>query len=128
MNEVNLSSDNENLPPREERGSKPEAKAGARSASSHQTLRPRALWLFGLGALLPLAASVAYGASQYNAQDRQVMRTTEQQRDFVPTVRVAKVRAADSAMTVNLPATLAFAAANIFTRANGYIKRAGRYR
>jgi RND family efflux transporter MFP subunit len=50
------------------------------------------------------------------------MRTTEQQRDFVPAVRVAQVLAADSAMTVNLPATtLAYAAANIFARANGYI-------
>ena len=49
--------------------------------------------------------------------------TAEQQRDFVPTVRVAKARAADSEMTVTLPATtLAFAAANIFARANGYIE------
>jgi RND family efflux transporter MFP subunit len=66
---------------------------------------------------------VAYGAVQRNGQDRQVMRTTGQQRDFVPTVRVAKVRAADSEMTVSLPATtLAFASANIFARANGYIE------
>jgi hypothetical protein len=41
----------------------------------------------------------AYGASQHNAQDRQVMRTTEQQRDLVPTVRVAQLRAADSEIT-----------------------------
>jgi hypothetical protein len=49
-----------------------------------------------LGALLPLAVGVTYGASQHNAQDRQVMRTNEQQRDLVPAVRVAKVRAAGS--------------------------------
>ena len=50
------------------------------------------------------------------------MRTTEQQQDFVPTVRVAKARAVDSKMTVSLPATtLAFAAANIYARTNGYI-------
>jgi RND family efflux transporter MFP subunit len=123
MNDANLTSDNENRAPSEERGSEPEAKAGARPAPSHQSIRPRALWLLGLGALLPLAAGVAYGASQHNTQDRQVLRTTEQQRDFVPTVRVAKVRAADSTMTIALPATtLAFAAANIFARANGYIE------
>jgi RND family efflux transporter MFP subunit len=117
MNNLNPTSDNENLSPKEEaRDGQPVPAAGARVA-------PRALWLLGLGALLPLVAGVAYGASQHNAQDRQVMRTTEQQRDFVPTVRVAPVRAADSAMTVNLPATtLAFAAANIFARANGYIE------
>jgi len=51
------------------------------------------------------------------------MRTTEQRRDLVPTVRVAQVRAADSEITVSLPATtLAFASANIFARANGYIE------
>jgi RND family efflux transporter MFP subunit len=51
------------------------------------------------------------------------MRTSEQQRDFVPTVHVAKARAAESEMTITLPATtLAFAAANIFARANGYIE------
>ena len=51
------------------------------------------------------------------------MRTIEQQQDLVPTVRVAKARAADSEMTISLPATtLAFAAANIFARANGYIE------
>ena len=77
--------------------------------------------------LLPLAVGVAYGASQHDALDRQVMRTTEQQRDLVPTVRVAKLRAADSEITVSLPATtLAFASANIFARANGYIQRRAR--
>jgi RND family efflux transporter MFP subunit len=51
------------------------------------------------------------------------MTTTAQQRDFVPAVRVAKVRAADSEMTISLPATtLAFASANIYARANGYIE------
>jgi RND family efflux transporter MFP subunit len=92
-------------------------------AASHKVIRPRLLWLMGLGALLPLAASVAYAASQHNAHGRQVMRIAEQKRHFVPTVRVAKVRAADGEMTVSLPATtLAFASANIFARTNGYIE------
>jgi RND family efflux transporter MFP subunit len=79
--------------------------------------------LLGLGVLLPLAASVAYGASQHKVQGHQVMKSAEQRRDFVPTVRVAKVRATDGEMTVSLPGTtLAFASANIFARANGYIE------
>jgi RND family efflux transporter MFP subunit len=127
MNEVNRTNDFEDLPPKDERDDQPkptsQPPAGAPLATSHKAIRPRTLWLLGLGALLPIAATVAYGASLHNAQGRQVMRTTEQQRDFVPTVRVAQARAADSEMTINLPATtLAFAAANIFARASGYIE------
>ena len=123
MNEVNRTIDIEDLPPKDEQDDQVGPATGARPASSHKAIRPRGLWLLGLGALLPLAVGVAYGASQHKAQDRQVMRTNEQQRDLVPAVRVAKVRAAGSDITVSLPATtLAFAAANIFARANGYIE------
>jgi RND family efflux transporter MFP subunit len=125
MNDMNRT--NGDLPPKEMPNDQPEPAArpptGAPPAKSGKAIRPRALWLLGLAALLPLAAGVAYGASQHHARARQVMRTAEQQRDFVPSVRVAKVRAADSQMTVSLPATtLAFASANIFARANGYIE------
>ena len=110
-----------NEPPEQPRPATPAA--GARPASSRREPRPRSLWLLGLVLLLPLAAGVAYGAVQYSARDRQVKTTAEQQRDLVPTVRVAKVRASDSSVTVSLPATtLAFAAANIYARANGYIE------
>jgi multidrug efflux pump subunit AcrA (membrane-fusion protein) len=123
MNNVNRTIDTEDLPPKDERDDQPKPAAGARPAPSHKAIRPRGFWLLCLGALLPLAMGVAYGASQHNAQDRQVMRTTEQQRDLVPAVRVAQVRAAGSEITVSLPATtLAFASANIFARANGYIE------
>jgi RND family efflux transporter MFP subunit len=123
---VNRTNDFEDLPPKEGHGEQPEhaAKppAGA-PPTSHKAARPRRLWLLGLAALLPLAAGVAYGASQHLARDRQVMRTTEQQRDFVPTVQIARARAADGTTTVSLPATtLAFASANIYARANGYIE------
>jgi RND family efflux transporter MFP subunit len=51
------------------------------------------------------------------------MRTAEQQRNFVPTVRVARASAAGSEINISLPATtLAFASANIYARANGYIE------
>jgi RND family efflux transporter MFP subunit len=77
-----------------------------------------------LSALLPVAVGVAYGASQQTAQDREVMRTTEQRRTFVPTVRVATARASVSDIVLNLPATtLAFAQANIFARTSGYIEK-----
>ena len=50
------------------------------------------------------------------------METAKQRRDFVPNVRVAAVRASDGIILVSLPATTsAFAAANIFARATGYI-------
>jgi RND family efflux transporter MFP subunit len=128
MNDMNRSNDVEDLPPNVEKmddqsetATKPPP--GAPPAASHKVIRPRSLWLLGLSVLLPLAVSVAYAASQHNARGRQVMRTAEQQRYFVPTVRVAKVRAADGEMTVSLPGTtLAFASANIFARANGYIE------
>jgi RND family efflux transporter MFP subunit len=88
-----------------------------------ESARPPRLWLIALGALVPLAAAVAYGASEHAAQARLVTRTAEQQRDFVPTVRVATARAADPKITVALPGTtLAFEAANIYARANGYIE------
>jgi RND family efflux transporter MFP subunit len=113
MNDVNRTIDIEHLPPKDE--DQPKPAAGARPAPRHKAIRPRGFWLLGLGVLLPLAVG--------DALDRQVMRTTERQRDLVPTVRVAKLRAAGSEITVSLPATtLAFASANIFARANGYIE------
>jgi RND family efflux transporter MFP subunit len=114
MNDVNRTND--------EPEDRPAPAAGAPRASKPQAKRLRPLWLLALAVLL-LAAGLAYGAVRHNAQNRQVMTTAEQQRDFVPTVRVAKVRASDSDITVSLPATtLAFAAANIYARASGYIE------
>ena len=73
MNDVNRTHDIEDLPPKHERDDQPgpaRPQAAAPAATSHKDIRPRALWLLGLGALLPLAAGVAYGAVQRNAQDR----------------------------------------------------------
>src|SRR5258708_34553568 len=52
------------------------------------------------------------------------MAAAQQRRDFVPTLRVAAVRASNATVVVSLPATTsAFATANIFARATGYIER-----
>jgi len=77
----------------------------------------------GLVAILPLAGGLAFGAWRHYGATRDVMTTAQQQRDFVPDVRVAQVRASDSIVTVTQPATtLAFEAANIYARTSGYIE------
>ena len=80
--------------------------------------------LFGLSASLLLAGGLAFGAARSNSQQREVMATAEQIRDFVPSVRVATVRASAGNIVVTLPATTAaFADANIYARATGYIEK-----
>ena len=88
------------------------------------TRRRRGARLFGLGALLLLAAGLALGASRSYSQQREVMATAGQVRDFVPSVRVATVLASDATVLVTLPATTsAFAVANMYARASGYIDK-----
>src|SRR5262245_50392198 len=78
--------------------------------------------LAGIGGALALAGTVATGAWSHYVQNRQVMATAEQRRDFVPAVRVAVVKDDDGDLVVSLPATTqAFATANIFARASGYV-------
>jgi RND family efflux transporter MFP subunit len=81
-------------------------------------------WPLGLVATLPFVAALAVGASQLRANVRQVAAASQSRQDFVPPVHVATIQASPSTMTVNLPATtLAFEAANIYARANGYIEK-----
>jgi RND family efflux transporter MFP subunit len=82
------------------------------------------LALFGFGALLLLAGGLTFGASRSYSKQRQVIATTEQIRDFVPSVQAATVRASDATVLVTLPATTsAFSVANMFARASGYIDK-----
>jgi RND family efflux transporter MFP subunit len=108
-----------------DRGRAPAAKPAADPLTAPpDNRRLFAPWLLGGSALLLLVGGLAFGASQLSAHNRQVMAVAEEQQNFVPNVRVAPVRASDSTMVVSLPATtLAFAAANIFARANGYIEK-----
>jgi multidrug efflux pump subunit AcrA (membrane-fusion protein) len=66
--------------------------------------------------------ALASGAWTHYAERRQVLATAEQAREFVPQVRVTTVEPSDTNEVVKLPATTsAFASANIFARASGYI-------
>ena len=78
--------------------------------------------LLGLSALLLLAAGLAIGMQQHYRQHLEVAAAAEEQRDFVPRVRVAAVQPSPDIHKVVLPATTtAFEAANIFARASGYV-------
>jgi RND family efflux transporter MFP subunit len=80
--------------------------------------------LLALGAFLLLGGGLAFGATRYYTQHREVMATAEQRRNFIPNVRVATVRPSNRIALVTLPATtLAFSAANLFARASGYIDK-----
>jgi RND family efflux transporter MFP subunit len=80
--------------------------------------------LFGGSALLLLLGGLGVGGWRHYQADREVAATAQQNRHFVPDVRVAAVRASDRKITVSLPATTtAFEAANIFARTNGYIEK-----
>jgi RND family efflux transporter MFP subunit len=81
-------------------------------------------WLLGIGVLLVLGGGLAAGAWRHYSQQREAVAVSQQHRDFVPSVRVATIRAADGIVIATLPATTsAFAVANIFARASGYIDK-----
>jgi RND family efflux transporter MFP subunit len=80
--------------------------------------------LFALGGALMLAGGLSLGAWGNYSQQQDVMATARQERDFVPSLRVATVEASPSTLSVTLPGTTAaFAAANIYARATGYIAK-----
>jgi len=75
-----------------------------------------------LGATVVLAGALTAGAWTHLRQYRLSADAAEQERDFVPQVRVANVEPSSEIDVVKLPATTsAFATANIFARASGYI-------
>ena len=80
--------------------------------------------LIVLGVAVVLAGVLIAGAWTHLTQYRLSADAAEQERDFVPSVRVASVEPSDEIEVVRLPATTsAFATANIFARASGYIAK-----
>jgi RND family efflux transporter MFP subunit len=80
--------------------------------------------LFALGGFVLLASGLTLGGWKDYSLKHQVMTTARQERDFVPSLRVATVEANTGTISVTLPGTTAaFAAANIFARATGYIAK-----
>ena len=86
------------------------------------TRRRRSRLLFGGGAFLLLAVGLAFGTSRSYSRQREVIATADHAREFVPSVRVVTVGASPGNIVVTLPATTAaFADANMYARATGYI-------
>jgi RND family efflux transporter MFP subunit len=78
----------------------------------------------GLGVMIVLIGGITFGARSYAAREGDVAATAIEHRDLVPVVRVATVKASDGYSLVVLPATTsAFAAANVYARASGYIDK-----
>ena len=89
--------------------------------------RVRRRWggrLVALGGVFALAGGLSLGAWGDYSQQQQVVATARQERDFVPNVQVATVNLSPATISVTLPGTTAaFADANIYARATGYIAR-----
>jgi hypothetical protein len=80
--------------------------------------------LVALGGSLLLAGGLTLGGWGNYSLKQEVMATARQQRDFVPSLHVATVEANPATVSAILPGTTAaFAAANIFARATGYIAK-----
>ncbi len=80
--------------------------------------------LLGIGVVIVLGTGLAYGTWRAYESYRDVMATTEQRRNFVPTLRVAPVKQSEKLVQVTLPATtLAFTTANMYARVSGYISK-----
>jgi RND family efflux transporter MFP subunit len=80
--------------------------------------------LFALGGFLLLAGGLTLGVWGNYSLKQEVMATAKEQHDFVPSLHVATVEANPATISVTLPGTTAaFAAANIYARATGYISK-----
>src|SRR6201996_7893169 len=89
-----------------------------RVGTRHRTL------LWGLSLILLVMAILAWGGWKHYAQSREVDAIAQASRDMVPEVRVETIQPSAKVNVVSLPATTsAFADANIFARASGYIAK-----
>jgi RND family efflux transporter MFP subunit len=80
--------------------------------------------LFALGGFVLLASGLTLGSWKDYSLKHQVTATAREEHDFVPSLRVATVESNAGSVSVTLPGTTAaFAAANIYARATGYIAK-----
>ena len=80
--------------------------------------------LLAASVILLLCGALAVSIWQHYSAHAQVMAAAEQRRDFIPTVTTATVNASGKTMSVTWPGTTeAFAQANIYARASGYISK-----
>jgi RND family efflux transporter MFP subunit len=80
------------------------------------------LWATGL--IFFAVAILAWGGWRHYAQSREVDAIAQENRDMVPEVRVETIQPSAKINVVSLPATTsAFADANIFARASGYVAK-----
>jgi RND family efflux transporter MFP subunit len=100
-------------------------RAGDRNQERPERPSRRRRWggrVFAFGGFTLLASGLSLGAFGQYSQQQQVMATALQELKYVPSVRVATVNASPETVSVTLPGTTAaFAAANIYARATGYI-------
>ncbi|WP_051334946.1 efflux RND transporter periplasmic adaptor subunit [Bradyrhizobium sp. Ai1a-2] len=89
--------------------------------------RTRHRWggrLFALGAFLVLTSGITLAASRRHSEHQQTLEIAEGVRHLSPAVFVAPVEASSGVIPVTLPGTTAaFAVANIYARATGYINK-----
>ncbi|HLG81320.1 MAG TPA: efflux RND transporter periplasmic adaptor subunit [Bradyrhizobium sp.] len=77
-----------------------------------------------LGVVVVFAGALTSGAWNHLTQYRQTAAAAEAEHDLVPQVRIAAVEPSSDTDVVSLPATTsAFASANIFARASGYVAK-----
>jgi RND family efflux transporter MFP subunit len=120
MNEIKKSSEFGEAPP-----TAPTDRRTEQSPAPREQTRPRSKrGLLGAVVMLALAGGLGYGGWRDYTQRREAAAVVKQRLDFVPTVQVAPVRASPDTMIVTLPGTtFAWAVANIYARANGYIEK-----
>lgn len=78
--------------------------------------------LVGFGALIVVAAMLAFGAWGHAQRRMAALETSRLQENEVPTVRVRRVGSTDAPATLDLPGSMeAFDWATVYARATGYI-------
>jgi RND family efflux transporter MFP subunit len=115
-----------------ELGSDSNVRLGQRGGGDHgienrrnpRLRRRRGGRVLALGGFLLLAAGLSVGVRGNYSRHEEVMVAAKQERDSVPVLRVASIEASPAILSVTLPSTTAaFAAANIYARATGYIDK-----